>query len=196
MQRHSAQNGEVAGASPAVGTTFRSLGQARDLLELNCSNRNLRLQTFMVVEDKIKEKLIDYLSKEIETHTNYITTLRSRMAFVVLSGPFFVLGSYLVAKKDSTAPYVISTSTIVWIVFLLLLYIAVAYTVSWLDNHAIDRCNKWRRMIKNLASNNEENFEEIEHTHTGTMWFYLILYAFSFISFIVTAILILQPRWN
>jgi len=45
-----------------------------------------------------EEKLIDYLSKEIETQTNSLMAFRERVNFAVFIGPFVLLGATLYGK--------------------------------------------------------------------------------------------------
>ena len=52
-------------------------------------------------EDKIKEKYIEHLSKEIEITINNLYTFRMRSAFTVWIGPFILLGAVIVAGKSS-----------------------------------------------------------------------------------------------
>jgi hypothetical protein len=48
---------------------------------------------------QLEDKLIEHLSKEIETQTDNLMTFRTRVSFAALIGPFFLLGSLLVAAK-------------------------------------------------------------------------------------------------
>jgi hypothetical protein len=50
--------------------------------------------------EEVNKALITHLSKEIETTSGYIATLRSRMAFTVMIGPFVVLGSLAYSSKS------------------------------------------------------------------------------------------------
>ena len=45
-----------------------------------------------------EDKLIDHLSREIETHTKNMMTFRARINFAVF-GPFVLLGSIMVSAK-------------------------------------------------------------------------------------------------
>ena len=47
----------------------------------------------------IREQLIAYLSKEIETHSNHLMTSRSRIGFVLLVGPSLLMSSFLIATS-------------------------------------------------------------------------------------------------
>lgn len=43
----------------------------------------------------LEEKMVDYLSKEIETQTNNLMSFRERINFAVFIGPFVLLGATL-----------------------------------------------------------------------------------------------------
>ena len=42
--------------------------------------------------DSLRVELIKHLSAEITTHAEWLATLRSRMGFTILVGPFWFLG--------------------------------------------------------------------------------------------------------
>src|ERR1035437_703907 len=50
-------------------------------------------------KDDLRKEVIKHLSSEIGKQSDYVVTLRSRMAFTILLGPFVVVGSVLIAIK-------------------------------------------------------------------------------------------------
>lgn len=100
-----------------------------------------------------EKELIEYLSKEIETHTNSLMTFRSRISFAGLFGPFLLLGSLLIATKHVPGTTVPATGY-KWLVAgggLFLSYLALAWSGATVEKHVWRQCNVWRGLIAEIA---------------------------------------------
>jgi hypothetical protein len=96
-----------------------------------------------------RNEIIKHLPNEISKHTEYLATLRSKLAFTVLAGPFVILGYVLVTIKPTP-----TTNYWRWhwqqtlaCTFVGVLYLLLGYYGSKIDQHGTDQCNKWRRAI-------------------------------------------------
>lgn len=103
-----------------------------------------------------EDKLIEYLSKEIETHTNNLMTFRTRVSFAALIGPFFLLGSLLVAAKH------IPKASNGWrisggLVLMILSYLTLGWAAGSIERHAWRQCNVWRELIAEICNGNTAN---------------------------------------
>jgi|ERR1017187_1833918 hypothetical protein len=99
-------------------------------------------------KQKLREELVKHLSSEIASETAYISSLRTRVAFIVMTGPFIVIGSVLVALKG---PIVFTKADGAGIKYALLggllSYLGMGIYGAMLDNHHTGLCNKWRSGI-------------------------------------------------
>ena len=105
---------------------------------------------------QLEDKLIEYLSKEIETQTNNLMTFRTRVSFAALIGPFFLLGSLLVAAKR------IPKTTNTWLIaggllLMILSYLTLGWAASSIERHAWRQCNVWRGFIAEIFCGNSRN---------------------------------------
>ncbi len=114
----------------------------------------------MVQEDK----LIDYLSKEIETHTNNLMTFRARINFAVFIGPFVLLGSLLIAAKGVPRGITIDGWTVAACIGLALSYVAMGMACAAIEAHIWRQCNVWRCIIARIASDSSTKINEEELT--------------------------------
>lgn len=100
-----------------------------------------------------EKELIEYLSKEIETHTNSLMTFRSRISFAGLFGPFLLLGSVLVATKNIPGRMAPMPGN-EWLVAaggLVLSYLALGFAGAAVERHVWRQCNEWRGLIAQLS---------------------------------------------
>ncbi|MDE3018288.1 MAG: hypothetical protein KGI53_04670 [Nitrospirota bacterium] len=134
------------------------------------------------------DKLIEHLTKEIVTQSEYITTFRSRLAFAVLIGPFIILSTFVVATKDSLHLGVIDCSVTLALIITGFCYILIGLLSALLDSHVTDQCNKWRHEIIRLANGGdpEENSFLFKHELLPfyAAYFFLVLIAFSALCYI------------
>ena len=129
-----------------------------------------------------EEKLIDYLSKEIETQTNNLMTFRERINFAVFIGPFVLLGATLYGKG---IPHInwgeVGSKT--WILLIvsflgvILSYLTMGIACSLIEVHIWQQCNKWRARIANISSGHDTGFipKQLEFHHRlrrGYLWVY------------------------
>ncbi|GEM_PF-2613934 len=101
-----------------------------------------------------QKELIEHLSREIQSYTKAMMDFRSRINFTLYVGPFVLMGSYLIATRDSSFCIVWDTFTIFWSIFLGIIWLLLGLTGSILEEHIWDKCNEWRRLIFQLQSNN------------------------------------------
>jgi len=147
-----------------------------------------------------EDKLIDYLSKEIETQTNNLMAFRERINFAVFIGPFVLLGATLYGKG---LPHVhwgeVSAKAWTGITLsfagLVLSYLTMGIACSLIEVHIWKQCNKWRERIAEISSGHNTGFtlEQLKFEHRikrGYLWVYLaMLVAFGSA---ITLVLILQ----
>lgn len=108
----------------------------------------------------LRSEVVKHLSREIETHSQYLTVFRSRIAFTVLVGPFVILGYLLVTSKPTGASHWDHLQT--WLcVAVGVLYLALGFCGSRLDQHGTDQCNKWRRAILKISEGNDVDEKDI-----------------------------------
>jgi len=51
--------------------------------------------------DATREKIFEYIIKEIETNTQNLSSFRSKTNFNVYVGPFILLGAIIVSKQEA-----------------------------------------------------------------------------------------------
>jgi hypothetical protein len=103
-----------------------------------------------------ENKLIEHLSKEIETQTDNLMTFRTRVSFAALIGPFFLLGSLLVAAKR------IPKASNGWLItggllLMILSYLTLGWAASSIERHTWRQCNVWRGLIAEVFCGNNSN---------------------------------------
>ena len=110
------------------------------------------MEAFMQLEDK----LIEHLSKEIETQTNNLMTFRTRVSFAALIGPFFLLGSLIVAARrlpKANNQWLIAGG----LLLMILSYLTLGWAASSIERHAWRQCNIWRGFIAEIFCDNRKN---------------------------------------
>lgn len=95
--------------------------------------------------------LVQHLSKEIETTTNNMMAFRTRIGFSLCIGPFLLLGSLIVGTKGQPVTrlnwYYIAPA----LVGIVICYLGIAYITSQIELQALEQCNKWRRLIRDIS---------------------------------------------
>lgn len=131
-----------------------------------------------------EDKLIEHLSKEIETLTNNLMIFRTRCNFAVFVGPFVLLGSVLIAAKGNLHGLSIDRWIIVSSVGLVLSYATMGIACSSIEAHMWKQCNAWRRLIARITSDDSAKIgeEELEFGQT-ILKGYVITYAAMIIAF-------------
>jgi hypothetical protein len=133
-----------------------------------------------------EEKLIEYLTKEIETQTKNLMAFRERINFAVFVGPFVLLGAALYGK--SIVPHINwgSWSTAAWIglglsfLLAILSYLTMGIACSLIERHMWDQCNIWRRLIADISKGRSDgltfaDLEFKEYLLRGYLWVYITM---------------------
>lgn len=144
-----------------------------------------------------EDKLIEYLSKEIETQSNNLMTFRERINFAVFIGPFVLLGATLYGKG---LPHVnwqgIPRGN--WIVIVvsslgvILSYLTLGSVCCLIEIHIWNQCNRWRERIAEISSGLVWGFtpEKLEFKHrlkVAYRWVYLAM----IVAFVSAMVLVL-----
>ena len=148
-----------------------------------------------------EDKLIAYLSKEIETQSKNLMAFRERINFTVFVGPFVLLGAMLyggIIPRISWGD--LTRAAKLGLFFSLLLailsYLTMGIACSRIEKHIWDQCNTWRARIADISSGNKKAFtiEDLhfeEHLTKGYLWVYFAM-VIAFIS-AIALVLILKP---
>src|SRR5438128_643104 len=150
-----------------------------------------------------EDKLIDYLSKEIETQTKSLMTFRERINFAVFIGPFVLLGATLYGNGIVPRINWSGVSRGSWlglgISFLgvILSYLTMGIACALIEKHMWKQCNTWRTLIAEIIRGcdsgltaDQIGFEE--HLIKGYLWVYFAM-VIAFGS-AITFVLILQAQ--
>ncbi len=146
-----------------------------------------------------KEKLIDHLSKEIETLTNNTLTYRVRAAFTIWIGPFVLLGALIIATKGNIEFQTESGTFWIAVIIAAVSYYGLGVAAAIVEEQAWDQCEDWRRAIVAVSLRDDLKAEELNDLISfgnaskkirGAYYklFGLILIAFSAIAVIATHI--------
>jgi len=145
-------------------------------------------------------KLIDYLSKEIETQTKNLMIFRERINFAVFIGPFVLLGAILYGGIIPRINWGSLTRTAkigfaLSLLLAILSYLTMGIACSRIEKHMWDQCNVWRERIADISSGRKTAFtiEDLrfeEHLKEGYLWVYLAM-VIAFVS-AIALVLILQ----
>src|SRR5579864_9020945 len=106
-----------------------------------------------MAEESVRAELVKHISAEITTHAQYLNTLRSRMGFTVLLGPFLVLGSVVFATKSIAFAWPSGRLPWAFLALAVLCYLGLGLYGSRLDEHGTDQCNAWRKTILSVVNN-------------------------------------------
>jgi|SRR5438445_9521463 len=112
-----------------------------------------------------EEKLIDYLSKEIETQTNNLMAFRERINFAVFIGSFATLyGKGIPRLHLSELDLTARVELVLTFVGVILSYLTMGIACSLIEVHIWKQCNKWRARIAEISCGRETGFtlEELE----------------------------------
>ena len=106
-----------------------------------------------------ESEIIKHLTKEIETQINNMMLFRSRVSLSIYLGPFFILGSYVVAKDGNLVRPDLTCFFWGWLAVLVLCYITLGIIGGLIERHSWLQCNKWRELIVELQSENPPNLK-------------------------------------
>lgn len=137
----------------------------------------------------VRDELVKYLSGEIETHSQYLLTFRSRIAFAVFIGPFVILGSFLIATKPTAINYW-GTPQVTFGALAGLLFLVLGFYGSRIDQHGNDQCNRWRRALIKVSKGQALDVTDLE-IKDPVWWPYLIGFLVVLLLFVCTGGLVL-----
>jgi len=98
------------------------------------------------------DKLIEHLSREIETHSKLLLDWRTRAAFYWLLGPFVVIGSLLIASRGIPSLSFAEPIVVIASVVAALSFLTMGFIGAKLEEHIWNQCNKWRRSMARLMN--------------------------------------------
>jgi hypothetical protein len=140
-----------------------------------------------------EEQLIEYLSKEIETHTNSLTTFRSQVNLTVFVGPFVLLGSVVVASKGLPTGLTFDVWTGLALGGLGLSYLVMGFICARIEKHVWIQCNHWRRLIARTVQSAPVDLPEEQLVFRETLLSaYFTVYAAMLVAFVSAVFLV--PR--
>jgi hypothetical protein len=132
-----------------------------------------------------EDKMIEYLSKEIETQTNSLMAFRERINFAVFIGPFALLGAMLYLKGFPHISWGGITlkawvGMAVSLVAVILSYLTMGIVCYRIEAHIWDQCNIWRERIADISRGDEHGFKLDQlkfehHLKTGYLLVYLVM---------------------
>ncbi len=102
-------------------------------------------------EDPLRIELVRHLSAEVTSNISFLHTLRSRMAFNVLLGPFLVLGSFVVAATKTNISWPKGASAWVWLCLALLCYFGLGVYGYFLDRYLTGQCDFVRNTLLSIV---------------------------------------------
>jgi hypothetical protein len=111
---------------------------------------------------KYEDKLIEHLSREIETLTNNIMTFRAHVNFAVFVGPFVLLGSLIVGAKGIPRGINVDGRTFAAFLALFSSYILMACVCAAIERQMWKRCNILRGTIRKIVSNESDKVTAAE----------------------------------
>ena len=149
------------------------------------------------LETEEKNKLIEHMSKEIETLSTSALTFRTKSAFTIWIGPYFILGSVIVATK-AKFKFTISNLELIGI-SLFVIYVLLGGITGWIERHYWKRCNELRKGIIQLLISDEKKKELanailLDNINVNRMipaylvLFFLIALSFLFLSYVTMQI--------
>lgn len=148
-----------------------------------------------------EDKLIDYLSKEIETQSKNLMAFRERINFAVFIGPFVLLGALLYGRGIIPRINWVGLTRAAWIGFVLgllfaiLSYLTLGIACSRIEKHMWDQCNIWRKRIAEISSGHQQafTFEDLQFEEALVIG-YVLVYSAMVIEFgsAIAVVLILQ----
>jgi hypothetical protein len=135
-------------------------------------------------------EIIKHLSSEIATQSEHVATLRSRISFTILVGPFVVFGSFLLATKGAQIPPQLWKLQLVAGSIASAAYLALGWYGSLLDRQLTDQCDRWRRAILKVSNNQSLVESDLLFPHRNFIA-YMIAWVLILIAFVSIAWLLL-----
>lgn len=141
-----------------------------------------------------EDKLIDYLSKEIETHTNNLMTFRARINLAVFVGPFFLVAALLFRNDIPRGINLWSAKTLIAGILLGLIYLTLGWVCCSIEAQIWRKCNKWRQLIAEITSGSITTVQPsaLEIKDNKLRRAYLVVYSLMIVAFVCVGVLISQ----
>jgi hypothetical protein len=141
-------------------------------------------------------KLIDYLSKEIVTHTNNLMTFRARINLAVFVGPFALVGALLFRSDIPRGIDIRSAKTVIAGILLALVYLTLGWVCCSIESQIWTKCNEWRQLIAGLSSGNITSVKpaELRIKENKLRLAYLVVYSLMIVAFVCVGVLISQVQ--
>jgi len=147
-----------------------------------------------------RSALVTHLSKEIETLTKNIAEFRARIALSIFLGPFILLGSLLVAAKDSSGKCSAATNVVHPSLRASVVCVSVFLILGWMagtiEEHMWDQCNKWRLLILRLIGDTSVKVEKSDlYFKKRVTLCYFIVFLLLLVGFVSTTHLLFPSSW-
>jgi hypothetical protein len=147
-----------------------------------------------------EDKMIDYLSKEIETQTNVLMKFREKVSFAVFVNPLVVVvplwgkGLPQIRWDDLSRYAWIGIALSLVLVMLSYLVLGVAY--SLIEIQIWRQCNKWRERVSEISMGHDKGFKYDDLSYPARIKrAYLWVYGALLLGFIaaLNIVMILRP---
>ena len=142
-----------------------------------------------------EDKLIDYLSKEIETQTNNLMTFRARINLAVFVGPFVLMASLVFRNDIPRGIHLWSVKTLIPAIVLALIYLTLGWVCCSIETQIWKKCNEWRQSIADLSSGKTTSVApaQLEFKHKLRLAC-MVVYSAMIVAFMCVGILISQVQ--
>src|SRR5439155_4432292 len=136
-----------------------------------------------------EDKLIDYLSKEIETQTNNLMTFRARINLAVFVGPFVLMASLVFRNDIPRGIHLWSVKTLIPATVLALIYLTLGWVCCSIEKQIWKKCNEWRQLIAELSSGETTGIApaQLKFKHKLRLA-YMIVYSAMIVAFVCVGI--------
>jgi hypothetical protein len=143
------------------------------------------------VNGRNKKELIAHISSDIETLSTFLTTFRIRVAFIVVIGPFVVLGSFLVAKRGDLPGANLDMWQTLAATIGIVMYLVLSLYGALLEAWGMSECNKWRKIIAKLSTKADIELDEREfELHHNSFIAYLVPMFIMMVAFLAILFLV------
>jgi hypothetical protein len=150
-------------------------------------------------DESAPSELIKHISAEITAQAGFLHILRARMAFTVLIGPFFLLGSFVIASAKVAVAWPHEawgwTSLVSGFLLLVACYFGLGEYGSRLDRYGTNQCDFWRKEM--LAVVNDKPLTEInlvfpQKHRPAYLWGFVLVFG-AFLGLTLVCLPILAP---
>ncbi len=143
-----------------------------------------------------EDKLIDYLSKEIETQTNNLMSFRARINLAVFIGPFVLVAALVFRNDIPRGINLWSAKTLMAGTLLALIYLTLGWVCCSIEAQIWRKCNDCRKLIAELSSEQITSVapHQLEIKDNKLRRAYLVVYSAMILAFVCVGILISQVQ--